>query len=103
MSELVFHKSLMEVEHGWTVLHVKRQYCFCIVSFAVELISFLTISPLEEYVLRSFFFSPLIKTFFSTIRWQDKKWVYSKLSWLEMCVQVKNRFNFESQPYICQN
>ena len=76
MSELVFHNSLMEVEHRWTVLRVKRQYCLCIVLFAVQLISFLTMSPLEEYVIRSLFFSPLIKCFFSTIRWQDEKWVY---------------------------
>ena len=76
MSELVFHNSLIEVEHRWTVLRVKRQYCFCIVLFAVELISFLTMSPLEEYVIRSLFFSPLIKSFFSTIRWQNEKWVY---------------------------
>ena len=75
MSELVFHNSLMEVEHSWAVLRAKRQYCFCIVLFAVELISFLTMSPLEEYVGRSLFFSPLIKSFFSTIRWQDEKWV----------------------------
>lgn len=54
----------------------KRQYCFCIVSFAVELISFLKMSPLKEYVIRSLFFSPLIKSFLSTIRWQDEKWVY---------------------------
>ena len=74
MSALVFHNSLMEVEHRWTVLRVKRQYCFCIVLFAVELISFLTMSPLD--VRRSLFFSPLIKSLFSTIRWQDEKWVY---------------------------
>ena len=54
----------------------QKAILFCIVLFAVELISFLTMSSLEEYVIRSLFFSPLVKSFFSTIRWQDEKWVY---------------------------
>ena len=35
-----------------------------------------TKSPIEEYVRRSLFFSPLIKSFFSAIRWEHEKWVY---------------------------
>ena len=53
----------MEVEHRWTVLRVKRQYCLCIVLFAVELISFLTMSPLEEYVIKEFILFSFDKKF----------------------------------------
>ena len=69
---------------------------FCLL---IELISFLKMSRLEEYVLSSFFFDKKF-VFYRTIA---KMSALKGLNWLEMSVQVKNRFCFESQSSLCQN
>ena len=79
----------------------KGNIAFALVLFAVELISFLKMSRLEEYVLSSFFFDKKFVFYRKVARW--KMSALKGLNWLEMCVQVKNQFCFESQFSLCQN